>query len=756
MVRFKKTYNFVIMRFINIVLVLLMGCFSTLKAQEIFPYLEVKNNMDFNNIKSDSIQIQSHYNHFLNDVQITYYYTNTSTKTIDTRFIVPQYATQNIYHLSTFYNNQLVQLQAQPIASVRQEIKALKSKSGYDNQSIVKNTILNINHINPGEKFRIVLKFSKIISANGVKYGVNFPEKITIRTEEFTSTAKNDLKAFPTSAHSVHIFTGSIPLEEISLNQKTPRIKKISSTHWQVEDEELKKINFQYHYEAKNISSSIQQFSDKGCDYILGVIQPPKDIKQIAPREYIFVIDASGSMKGRPIEEVKKMMTDVLKQLKPDEAFNIVVYGTNQDHFAKSSVLATTENIEAAIAYLAKEYGKGAVKLNEAIEAIQHYKLNPAYNRIITIVSDGDININENVHLAIKSHAKTAQFFILGIGNNVDYRAMNFLSLSTGTQPIVITNEYELGYKIKQFKNLILKPLLRNVQVQSKSIDLTETYPKNFNGFLATEPIHFVAKDCKKTYPKRLEITAKNGTENYNKDFEIKSPYLSNLTEAIRFYWVKQKIEFLLKDEDRCGELCIKDGRYRKEIEKLGIEYNLSTPYTLLIQNNDSSIFNQDYDSDGDGISDWYDECVYEKGPLITKGCPIEKLNSDGHAIYVQDLSNEWIRAIEFDFDQTIIRSVDFGTLDRIVKLMQTNPQLQFSIEGHTDARGTESYNQNLSTARAQAVLKYFTDKGLNPTRFKVIGKGFHELKHAECRPAEQCEEWKNLQNRRVEFKLIP
>lgn len=742
------------MRFFILFLLLFTVFTQHSKAQTSFPYLEVKNNIDFDKISSDSIQSNYQFNHFLADIQHTYYYKNTSNQTLDLRFIVSQHHSQNVYHLSASYNNEESNLSAKPITTVRQEIKNLKSKSGYDNQIKTQNLILNLNQVKAGEIIKIQLKISKIIETSTLDYEIEIPEKKTIRTEQFTSIGINEEIGTPKKVIQTFNFTGSIPLQSVVVNQKNPALKKVSNTNWTFTSENLTKEKIVYNYEAKQINSAIQHFTEGGCDYILGIIQPPKDPKIISPREYIFVVDASGSMKGRPITEVKKMMASTLHQLKTDELFNIVLYGTNQENFALTSVEASSENVTKAINFLEKEYGRGATKLNEAIDKIQTFKVNPNYNRIITIISDGDLDINQNLHLSIKSHLKSAQFFILGIGNMIDYRAMNFLSLTTGAQPLVINNEYELNYKIAQFQKQILKPLLRNVQVQSKTVNLSETYPKNFNGFLSTNPIHFVSKDCRKLYPKQLEITAKNGNDNYNRNFEIHKANSSNLTEAIKFYWAKQKIDFLLKDEDRCGEICQKDGRYRKEIEKIGMSFNLSTPYTVLIQNNDTTNFNQDYDTDNDGIADWYDECINEKGTILTKGCPVDKLERNSKDVYVQDFSNELIRTVEFDFDKTAIRSVDFPTLDRIIKIMKANSHLKFYIEGHTDAVGNTDYNENLSLNRAKAVLDYFVNNGLDKNRFTILGKGDTELKHAMCRPAEKCEPWKNLQNRRVEFKI--
>ena len=340
--------------------------------------------------------------------------------------------------------------------------------------------------------------------------------------------------------------------------------------------------------------------------------------------------------------------------------------------------------------------GTGEKLLDEAIEQIQKNPFDKNYKRIITIISDGAMNLNETVYNSLRNYAKDTQFITLGIGKELDYQAMNFINLATGTLPITVNEPKELNQKTAQFQQAVLNSSIYHLKVQSSQINLNETFPKNFNTYLAQNSVNFVSRDCNRRYPKKIEIIGNQSNQNFTQNFEIKQPNPSEFTEAIKFYWAKQKIDYLLKDEERCGEMCKKDGRYRKEIEKIGTEFNISTPYNLLIQKGNIENYNNDYDTDDDGVMDVEDECPYIKGNRFGNGCPESNLSDKKIGNYVQDYSNYLMETVEFDFDKAEIRAIDYAKLNEVVEIMKRNPSHHFIIEGHTDAVGTESYNFDL------------------------------------------------------------
>lgn len=107
------------------------------------------------------------------------------------------------------------------------------------------------------------------------------------------------------------------------------------------------------------------------------------------------------------------------------------------------------------------------------------------------------------------------------------------------------------------------------------------------------------------------------------------------------------------------------------------------------------------------------------------------------------------LQNIFFDYGKSDLRPESFPELDRVVKLLNENPNMKIEVSGHTDNMGNDSFNMNLSEERAQSVKNYFVSKNINEIR--VIAKGYGKNKPVE---SNETEDGRQL-NRRVEFTIL-
>lgn len=127
----------------------------------------------------------------------------------------------------------------------------------------------------------------------------------------------------------------------------------------------------------------------------------------------------------------------------------------------------------------------------------------------------------------------------------------------------------------------------------------------------------------------------------------------------------------------------------------------------------------------------------------IKKRVPDAKVERVGEGIVIEFSSN-----VLFGFDKSALSVDAKSNLDKLVLVLNNYVDTDIEIQGHTDSKGSEAYNQDLSVQRARKVSDYLTDKGINTNRLNV--KGFGETVPKYGNDTENG----RTENRRVEFLI--
>jgi OOP family OmpA-OmpF porin len=165
-------------------------------------------------------------------------------------------------------------------------------------------------------------------------------------------------------------------------------------------------------------------------------------------------------------------------------------------------------------------------------------------------------------------------------------------------------------------------------------------------------------------------------------------------------------------------------------------------------------------DSDGDGVSDYFDKCPNTPRSVKVDGAgcalPVPPPSRDTTIVrnntYIitgedRKIVDEAVRNLEFDFGKATIRERSFVYLNRVADLMNQKG-IQLKLAGHTDNVGSDAANMTLSRNRADAVKNYMINKGVNSA--KIESEGFGESKPIESNKTATGRQ----KNRRVEFTI--
>lgn len=155
-------------------------------------------------------------------------------------------------------------------------------------------------------------------------------------------------------------------------------------------------------------------------------------------------------------------------------------------------------------------------------------------------------------------------------------------------------------------------------------------------------------------------------------------------------------------------------------------------------------------DADGDGVPDVRDACPktagIEQGDPKRDGCSAapKKLELD-----TDKGELKLLEPVQFETGTAEIKDASYSLLDEVVAVLKDMPDIRMAVHGHTDNRGGAAYNRELSQRRAQAVVKYLTDKGIPVERLDA--KGFGPDRPVATNDTAEG----RAQNRRVEFKVL-
>lgn len=107
------------------------------------------------------------------------------------------------------------------------------------------------------------------------------------------------------------------------------------------------------------------------------------------------------------------------------------------------------------------------------------------------------------------------------------------------------------------------------------------------------------------------------------------------------------------------------------------------------------------------------------------------------------------LKNIYFDFDRTTLKDESFPELNKVVDFLKQNETVEIEISGHTDNRGSDEYNVNLSQGRSQAVVDYIIGQGID--EFRLVARGYGETKAIDTNDTDAG----RANNRRVEFTVL-
>ena len=339
-----------------------------------------------------------------------------------------------------------------------------------------------------------------------------------------------------------------------------------------------------YRLAGDRIESGLLLYEGEGEEesFFLFMGQPPERVleEEIPPREYIFVVDVSGSMSDYPIEVSKALLRDLIEPLRPTDHFNVVLFATASSVLSPESLPASSENVERALEVIDDQQGGGGTRLGDALRrAMQLPRPSENTSRSIVIATDGYIAVEAEVFDLIRENLGDANLFAFGIGKGVNRFLIEGMARMGSGEPFVVTEESEAAETAVRFREYIRTPVLSGTTFTADGFEIYEVEPVSIPDLLAERPVLVYGKwlgDRQGT----VSLRGHTGQGEYGIDIDVSQVTPDESNAALRYLWARRLIATL---GDYAGLGFEDEQRAKSHILELGLTYNLLTAYTSFV-----------------------------------------------------------------------------------------------------------------------------------------------------------------------------
>ncbi len=571
------------------------------------PYFLVKgdNPKVVENMPLKETNIEANVAGVIADVKVRQIYSNTGTKPIEAIYVFPASTRAAVYYVEMTVGKR------KTVAKIaeREEAREIYEQAKQEGKtaSLLEQQRpnvfqMNVSNIMPNDVVTVELRYTELLVPEDGVYEFASPTVVAPRyakqtentgggTENWASNPYLVQGEKPTYQFGIQVnINAGMPIQKITSSSHKVNVSYTSASVASVKLDATEKFGgnrdyiLKYSLQGEEIETGVLLYETPEENYFLLMAQPPKDVKpqQIPPREFIFVVDVSGSMYGFPLDVTKELLTELIKSLKPTDMFNVMLFSGSSEMMSPKSLTATQSNINLAIELLNRQSGGGGTEFLPALKTA--FKSNPenGISRSFVIVTDGMIAVEHEAFDFIRQNLNKANLFAFGIGESVNRYLMEGMARAGSGEALIITKPSDAIQKAMKFKEYIQTPALTNIQLSFEGFDAYDVEPLSPPDVLAKRPMIVFGKYRGKAQG-NIKIEGITGSGKYSESVSVAQAKSDN-NVALKYLWARHKIQQINDYNFLSSEMRGKEDRLlAKEIIALSLKYNILTQYTSFV-----------------------------------------------------------------------------------------------------------------------------------------------------------------------------
>ena len=564
------------------------------------PYFVVKGDPSVDHLPLKDTRVEIAVSGVIADVKVVQTYRNEGSRPINASYVFPASTRAAVYAMRMRIGDQVIVAKIKEREAAKHEFDAAK-KEGKSASLLEQNRpnvfSMSLANIMPQDQIEVELHYTELLVPTDGIYEVVYPTVVGPRysSQPESSAPKEDQWVRSPYLHqgnkpgsTLHIsarITAGVPIQDLSCtsHQIVPQWQNPTVAQLTLDDTDPFQGNrdfvLRYRLAGNQITSGLILFQGEDENFFLYMAQPPRRVtsEDIPAREYIFVVDVSGSMNGFPLNTSKQLLKDLIGQLRPTDLFNVVLFAGDSAVLSEKSLKANQENISGAIRLLEQQRGSGGTELLAAVQRATSLPRQANISRSIVLVTDGYISGEQGVFDYIRENLNQCNVFAFGIGSSVNRYLIEGVAKAGMGEPFIVTQESEAPAMAAKFREYIQTPLLADIQIRSVGFDTYDVHPAQLPDLLAQRPVILFGK-WRGTVTGSFELRGKTGRGDYLDSLDVAGVQPDEANRALRYLWARSRIAEL----SDYGSREVSAERV-KDITSLGLKYNLLTQYTSFI-----------------------------------------------------------------------------------------------------------------------------------------------------------------------------
>jgi Ca-activated chloride channel family protein len=298
-----------------------------------------------------------------------------------------------------------------------------------------------------------------------------------------------------------------------------------------------------------------------------------------------FVIDTSGSMQGKKIEQARGALRFFVQSLRPHDWFNVVPFATEARPFFGAPVAASAANIEKALAMIAAIEARGGTNIEDGLRAalappLPQVEAGQTVVPITVFLTDGMPTVgatdtSELLTLTAKANAHGARIFVFGVGHDVNTHLLDRIAEKSRGDRDYVREDESIEVKTGALFTKLSHPVLTGVEIDLGVADAFELLPNQIPDLFKGSRLLIVGRYRRDGHhPIRLRGTV----DGARREFVYEGTFTSGATQHdfVPVLWAERRIGLLL------DAIRLNGARQElvDEVKRLGREYGIVTPYT--------------------------------------------------------------------------------------------------------------------------------------------------------------------------------